>query len=359
MATGHSTRTASASSAARCASASSPSSSTHCSHPRSATRCSPMPNRAALVDDAALKRTGRRTTDPPPTSRPAPLGRPMLYTSGTTGVPKGVWTGVLTEAEARRAAATKKPTCGASTRPTVTSCAATRTTPRPLRFSLGTLLAGGDVILPGKFDAATQLAAITQFEPTCSFMAPVHLHRLLDLTDDDPSPFTSFRLLAHAGAPLSDAVKHRAITDAPREQRVGVLRRDRRPVHCVRAATTGSRTPAPWAAPGPAARCGRRGRHDLVRASGLRPLRILERPGQDRRGVARRRVHCRRPRPPRRRRVSLSRRAPRRPHPHRRRQRVPRRDREGAARATRRHRCRRVPPRGRAVGPARVCRVRR
>src|SRR5205085_4638352 len=31
---------------------------------------------------------------------PNPLGRPMLYTSGTTGVPKGVWTGVLSEADA-------------------------------------------------------------------------------------------------------------------------------------------------------------------------------------------------------------------------------------------------------------------
>src|SRR4051812_11368551 len=28
---------------------------------------------------------------------PAPLGRPMQYTSGTTGKPKGVWSGVLDE----------------------------------------------------------------------------------------------------------------------------------------------------------------------------------------------------------------------------------------------------------------------
>jgi acyl-CoA synthetase (AMP-forming)/AMP-acid ligase II len=85
----------------------------------------------------------------------------------------------------------------------------------PLRFALGTLLAGGSVVLPGKFDAPTMLQAIGATSPTSSFMAPVHLHRLLDLAGDDPSAFSSFRLLAHAGAPTSHALKRRALHTFP------------------------------------------------------------------------------------------------------------------------------------------------
>ena len=46
-------------------------------------------------------------------------------------------------------------------------------------------------------------------------MAPVHLHRLLDRAATIAAPSPSFRLLAHAGAPTSDAVKRRAIAAFP------------------------------------------------------------------------------------------------------------------------------------------------
>ncbi|MDP1794737.1 MAG: fatty acid--CoA ligase family protein [Acidimicrobiales bacterium] len=164
------------------------------------------------VDDATL---AALTTDGAHADlAPAPLGRPMLYTSGTTGEPKGVWTGVLDEAEAVALQQEEIDLWGFDADDRHLVCGNVHHS-APLRFALGTLAAGGEVILPGKFDAATQLAALHQYAPTTSFMAPVHLHRLLDLAGDDPALFASFRMLAHAGAPCSDAVKRRALNALP------------------------------------------------------------------------------------------------------------------------------------------------
>ncbi|MBA2609264.1 MAG: AMP-binding protein [Actinobacteria bacterium] len=145
---------------------------------------------------------------------PAPLCRPMLYTSGTTGEPKAVWSGLLNEADATALVSEEQALWGFNAQDRHLVCGNAHHS-APLRFSLGTLLAGGSVVLPGKFDAGTQLAAVKECAPTSSFMAPAHLHRLLDLASDDPNAFASFRLIAHAGAPTSEAVKRRAIGAFP------------------------------------------------------------------------------------------------------------------------------------------------
>ncbi|MEY2398602.1 MAG: long-chain acyl-CoA synthetase [Actinomycetota bacterium] len=145
---------------------------------------------------------------------PHPQCRPMLYTSGTTGEPKAVWSGRLDDAEARSLVQEEEELWGFNADDVHLVCGNAHHS-APLRFAIGTLLAGGSVVLPGKFDAATQLTAIGEFAPSSSFMAPVHLQRLVDHAGDDASAFASFRLLAHAGAPISDALKRRAIATFP------------------------------------------------------------------------------------------------------------------------------------------------
>ncbi|NYJ05050.1 class I adenylate-forming enzyme family protein [Petropleomorpha daqingensis] len=137
-----------------------------------------------------------------------PLARPMHYTSGTTGRRKGVWSGVLGEDDARALAGEELELWGfePGDRHLVLSPLHHSA---PLRFATHTLLAGGDVVLPGPFDADRAAAAIAAHRPTTAFAVPTHLQRLLGRGID----WSSFRLLAHAGAPCPEPLK-RAVLDA-------------------------------------------------------------------------------------------------------------------------------------------------
>jgi acyl-CoA synthetase (AMP-forming)/AMP-acid ligase II len=138
-----------------------------------------------------------------------PLARPMHYTSGTTGRRKGVWSGVLAEDAARALAAEEIDLWGfgPDDRHLVLSPLHHSA---PLRFAIHTLLAGGEVLLPGPFDAARAAATITRLRPTTTFCVPTHLQRLMARDDVD---WSCFRRLVHAGAPCPAPLK-RALLDA-------------------------------------------------------------------------------------------------------------------------------------------------
>lgn len=141
-----------------------------------------------------------------------PLSRPMLFTSGTTGRPKGVWSGVWTEDEARSALLEEREVWGFDKRD-VHMVVSPLHHSAPLRFATGTLLAGGSVIVAGPFDAEKTAAVIAQEKPTTAFMVPAHLQRFLSLPEI-PS-LDSFRLLMHAGAPCPEGLKRRTMSVFP------------------------------------------------------------------------------------------------------------------------------------------------
>ena len=141
---------------------------------------------------------------------PAPQCRPMHYTSGTTGRPKGVWSGLLSDGDAAALLAEEAEVWGFGPHDVHLVCSPLHHSVA-IRFSAGTLLAGGSVVVLPRFDAATAARAISEFAVTTTFMVPAHLQRLL-ATDTLPD-VAGLRLLVHAGAPCPEPLK-RAVLDA-------------------------------------------------------------------------------------------------------------------------------------------------
>ena len=146
---------------------------------------------------------------------PYPLTRPMHYTSGTTGKPKGVTTGLWDDATAQEVIEDEAGVWHFDAKDLHMVCSPMYHTVS-IRFAAGTLLAGGSLAILSRFHAATALDTLRRHRPTTAFLVPTHLQRILqspDLGADER--FDSLRLLAHAGAPCPDTVK-RAIMERVR-----------------------------------------------------------------------------------------------------------------------------------------------
>ena len=146
-----------------------------------------------------------------------PRARPMHVTSGTTGTPKGVWSGILDAGSADALVAEERELWGFAP-DDVNLVLSPIYHSAPLRFAMGTRLAGGRVVgLDGRdrrpgFDPARVTAAIVADRPTSMFCVPTHLQRLFAHWDAVGVPdLSSFRLVAHAGAPCPEPVKRRLI----------------------------------------------------------------------------------------------------------------------------------------------------
>ncbi|MEO5661917.1 MAG: class I adenylate-forming enzyme family protein [Nocardioides sp.] len=144
-----------------------------------------------------------------------PRGRPIHCTSGTTGTPKGVFSGLLSPDDAETLVAEERDLWGFSP-DDVNLVLSPLHHSAPLRFAMGTLLAGGRIVVPGRFDPRRVTAAIVDELPTTMFCVPTHVQRLFAHWDEVGTPdLSSFRLVAHAGAPCPPALKHRLIETFP------------------------------------------------------------------------------------------------------------------------------------------------
>lgn len=144
---------------------------------------------------------------------PGALGRPMHYTSGTTGRPKGVWVEPASPSDAARSSRDFRSMWAIDASDIHLVCSPLSHS-APHRFSMRTLEAGGTVVVQPRFDARETLAATEMFGATSTFVVPTHLERILALgqrilaTHD----LSSLRLVAHAGAPIREETK-RSIID--------------------------------------------------------------------------------------------------------------------------------------------------
>jgi long-chain acyl-CoA synthetase len=137
---------------------------------------------------------------------PAPGGT-MLYTSGTTGRPKGV---NRDRAAAARTQATTASAAGYKPGTSMNLCTGPLYHAAPLAFSLSApLLSGAGVVLMDGWDAEETLQLIEQHRITHTHMVPTMFHRLLSLPDEVRNRYdiSSLHYIIHGAAPCPVSVK--------------------------------------------------------------------------------------------------------------------------------------------------------
>ncbi|MDE2356382.1 MAG: AMP-binding protein [Alphaproteobacteria bacterium] len=127
------------------------------------------------------------------------LGGAMLYTSGTTGRPKGVY---------RRQSAVLVPGPGAPD--DVQLCAGPAYHAAPLAFDVRSAMSqGNSLVFLDRWDSEGVLAAIARYRVTRAHMVPIMFQRLLALPEAVKAKYdiSSLRYLIHGAAPCPPEVK--------------------------------------------------------------------------------------------------------------------------------------------------------
>ncbi|HVN52542.1 MAG TPA: AMP-binding protein, partial [Acidimicrobiales bacterium] len=144
----------------------------------------------------------------------AVAGRDMLYSSGTTGRPKGVKTAMPSEP-----VDTPTPVHALCTLLFGLTADSVYLSPAPLyhsaplRFSMAVHQAGGTVVVMEHFDAAEALALIERYHVTFSQWVPTMFIRMLKLPEEERTrhDLSSLEAAVHAAAPCPVEVKRRMI----------------------------------------------------------------------------------------------------------------------------------------------------
>lgn len=161
---------------------------------------------AAILRDDDLREMCAATDVAPVVLSAHDAFRPVHFTSGTSGRPKSIWSGWLSVEDAEALAKEEVEAWGFA-RDDIHFVSGPLSHSAPLRFALQTISAGGAVLIPKKFDPHVA-SGLMEERATTTFMAPIHLQRILDAA---PPQRSSLRLLAHAGSHCPELVRRRAI----------------------------------------------------------------------------------------------------------------------------------------------------
>ena len=141
------------------------------------------------------------------------LSNPMFYTSGTTGMPKGVLRKPVAPEVAARAVARSASAWGLGD----DQIRAIMTGPlyhsAPNAYGIGIVRRGGLLVLQPRFDAEDTLSLVQRHQITHLHMVPTMFVRLLKLPEEVKTAYdlSSLRHIAHGAAPCPREVKEQMI----------------------------------------------------------------------------------------------------------------------------------------------------
>jgi long-chain acyl-CoA synthetase len=142
-----------------------------------------------------------------------PMGGMMLYSSGTTGRPKGIVKVLPDQSISGYGVGALQREIWGFDENTVYLSPAPLYHSAPIGFAIAAQASGGTVIMMQRFDARNALAAIEQFHVTHSQWVPTMFSRMLKLNETEQQRFdlTSHQVAIHAAAPCPLGVKQQML----------------------------------------------------------------------------------------------------------------------------------------------------